>query len=115
IRMKRAGALLVADDPFLNSQSGLIAGLALRDKLASVLPVVRGVEDGGLIGYVNDVRHRYRSSAEYVHRILQGAKAGELPIVQPLKFELVLNLQTAAALGIEIPQTVRIRADRVIE
>lgn len=115
LRMKHAAAVLVGDDAFISTQGGLIASLALHGKLPSVFPEAAGVEAGGLIGYVNDTRHRYRSAAEYVHRILQGESAGGLPIVQPTKFELLVNARTAAAIGIAIPQSIRARADRVIE
>jgi putative ABC transport system substrate-binding protein len=115
LRMRHAGALFVVDDPFLDSQSGAIADLALRDKVASIFPLARAAKNGGLIGYANDARQRYRSTADYVDRILKGEKAGDLPIEPPLKFELSLNLKTAAELGIAIPPPVRARADQVIE
>jgi putative ABC transport system substrate-binding protein len=112
---RRAGAVLVGDDTFLNSQGGVVAGLALRYKMATLFPTLRGVEDGGLIAYANDARYRFRRAADYVDRILKGAKAGDLPIEQPTRFTLAVNLKTAAALGIAIPQSVLLRADRVIE
>ena len=115
MRMRRVGAVLVGDGGFLSSLSGTLASLALKDKLASIFPVARGAEEGGLISYANDTRHRQRSAADYVDRILKGAKPGDLPIEQPVKFELTLNLKTAAALGIAVPPSVRARADRVIE
>ena len=112
---RRAGAVLIGDDAVLNSQGGVIAGLALRYKMAAIFPTLRGVEDGGLIGYVNDVRYRYQSAAVYVDRILKGANPGDLPIEQPMKFELAVNLKTAAALGITVPASILARADRVIK
>jgi putative ABC transport system substrate-binding protein len=111
----RVGALLVADDVFLNAQGGTVIGLAMKYKLPTLFAYVRAVEDGGLIGYANDAQHRYRSTAEYVDRILKGAKPGDLPIVQPTKFEFAVNKKTAAALGIALPQSVLARATRVIE
>jgi putative ABC transport system substrate-binding protein len=111
----RAGGLIVGDDSYLNSQTGAIIGLAAKYKLPAIFAHARAVEDGGLIGYANDTRHRYRSAAEYADRILKGAKAGELPIEQPLKFDLVVNKKTAGALGIAIPQSVLARASKVIE
>ncbi len=112
---RRVGGILVGDDGFINSQGGAIAGLALRYKLPTIFPTTRGVEDGGLIAYMSDLRYRYQSTAAYVDRILKGAKAGELPIEQPTKFDLVVNAKTAKALGITIPQPVLLRASRVIE
>jgi putative ABC transport system substrate-binding protein len=112
---RHVAAVLVGDDSFLNSQSGDIARLALQHKMVTIFPTLRGVEDGGLIGYVNDMRYRFQSAAAYVDRILKGAKPGELPIEQPMKFELAVNQKTAKALGITIPQSVLLRAGRVIE
>jgi len=112
---RRVGAVLVADDPFIGSQAGAIAALALRYKLPTIFPTVRGVEDGGLIAYMNDARYRYQSTAAYVDRILKGAKAGELPMEQPTKFDLVVNAKTAKELGITLPQPVLLRASRVLE
>jgi len=112
---RRVGAVLVGDDTFLNSQGGAVASLALKYKMATIFPLIRGVEDGGLIGYANDIRYRYQSAADYVDRILKGAKPGDLPIEQPMKFELVVNQKTAKALGIAIPQSILARAIRVIE
>jgi putative ABC transport system substrate-binding protein len=112
---RRAGAVVVGDDVFLNSQFPAVASLALKHRMATIFPQVRGVEDGGLIGYANDTRYRYQSTAVYVDKILKGAKAGDLPFEQPMKFELVVNQKTARALGIAIPQSVLARANRVIE
>jgi putative ABC transport system substrate-binding protein len=112
---RRVGAVLVGDDTFLSSQSGAVAGLALKYKMATIFPHGRGVEDGGLIGYANDIRYRYQSAAVYVDRILKGEKPGDLPIEQPMKFDLTVNQKTAKALGIAIPQSVLLRAGRVIE
>lgn len=112
---RRVGGVLVADDSFINTQGGAIAALALKYKLPAIFPTLRGVEDGGLIAYVSDLQHRFRSAADYVDKILRGAKPGELPIEQPAKFELVVNAKTARALGIAIPQPVLLRASRVIE
>ena len=111
---RKVGAVIVGDDPFIGSQGGTIAGLALKHKLPTMFATVRGVEDGGLMAYVNDARYRYQAAAGYVDRILKGAKAGDLPIEQPTKFELVVNAKTAMALGITLPQAVLLRASRVI-
>jgi putative ABC transport system substrate-binding protein len=115
LRTKKVGALLVSEHRALEKRSRQIAALALKDRLPSVFPTPRGADEGGLIGCANDPQERYRSAADYVARILKGEKAGELPIQQPVEFDLAINLRTAAALGIEIPPAVRARADRVIE
>ena len=83
--------------------------------MATIFPTLRGVEDGGLIGYANDTRYRFQSAAVYVDRILKGANPGELPIEQPMKFDLAVNQKTARALGLTIPSSVLKRAGRVIE
>jgi putative ABC transport system substrate-binding protein len=112
---RRAGAVMLADDSFINTLSGTVAGLALKYKLPSIFPLLRGVEDGGLIGYVSDQKYRYQSAAVYVDRILKGARPAEMPIEQPTKFTLMVNQKTAAALGIVIPRSILARADKVIE
>jgi putative ABC transport system substrate-binding protein len=112
---RHAGAVLVGDDAFLNSQGAAVASLALKHKMATIFPHTRGAEDGGLIGYANDTVFRYQSTAAYVDRILKGEKPGDLPIEQPMKFTLALNKKTAKELGIAIPQAVLLRAGRVIE
>jgi len=115
LRTKKVGALLVSEHRALERQSSLIAALARKHRLPSIFPTPRGAEAGGLLGGASDPRERYRSAADYVARILKGETAGDLPIVQPVNLELVLNLRTAAALGIEVPPALRARAARVIE
>jgi putative ABC transport system substrate-binding protein len=112
---RRAQGVVIGDDRFLDSQSSSVAAQALHYKLPAVFPGRRGVEDGGLLGYANDAKHRYRSTADYVDRILKGAKAGELPIEQPMKFDLAVNKKTAAALGIALPPSILKRASKVVE
>ena len=93
----------------------LVAELALRDRLPTMFFAREFVEDGGLMSYGPNHRDMFRHAANYVDRILKGAKAGDLPIEQPTRFELVINLKTAKALGIKVPQSLLIRADRVID
>jgi putative tryptophan/tyrosine transport system substrate-binding protein len=108
------GAIVLADPTFVSRREQL-ASLALKHRLPVAYQRSENVEAGGLISYSADLREQFRLAAGYVHRILQGAAPGELPVVQPTKVELVANLKTARALGIAIPQAVLLRADRVIE
>jgi putative ABC transport system substrate-binding protein len=111
----RVGAVLVGDDNYISTQAGAIAGLAMKHKLPTLFAQRRGVEAGGLMSYANDANFRYQSAAVYVDRILKGAKPGDLPIVQPTRFELSVNRKTAEALGITLPQSILARANKVIE
>lgn len=91
------------------------AELALKHRVPAMLLTARDVEDGGLISYWTDHAEHYRRAAAYVDRILRGTKPAELPVERPTKLELVVNVRTARLLGIAIPQSVLVRADRVIE
>jgi putative ABC transport system substrate-binding protein len=93
----------------------LIVKLAARHRLPAVYPFRFWVAGGGLISYGPDLVDQYRRAAGYVDRILKGEKAADLPVQAPTKYETVLNLQTAKALGTELPPTVLARADEVIE
>jgi putative ABC transport system substrate-binding protein len=93
----------------------MIIGLAARHRLPAVYPFRRFVADGGLISYGPDQNEPYRLAAGYVDRILKGEKPADLPVQAPTKYEMVINLRTAKALGIEVPATVYARADEVIE
>jgi putative ABC transport system substrate-binding protein len=111
----RAGALAIMPGPVFTANLKQIANLAAKGRLPSIYNVGDFADAGGLVAYGPDRADLFRRAATYVDKILKGAKPGDLPIEQPTKFELVVNLKTAKALGITIPQSVRFRADRVIE
>jgi putative ABC transport system substrate-binding protein len=111
----RAGAIYVATDQVVALQSAQIIALALSNRLPTMFGVRRLMDAGGLMTYAIDDLAMFRRAASYVDKILKGAKPGDVPIEEPTKFELVINLKTAKALGLTIPQSVLIRADRVIE
>ena len=110
-----AGGLLVLGDPFLYSLRREIADLSAKFRLPAVYQSREWVEAGGLMSYGGDRRQLYRRAAEYVDKILKGAKPADLPVEQPTKFELVINLKTAKALGLTIPPSLLGRADEVIQ
>jgi putative tryptophan/tyrosine transport system substrate-binding protein len=108
-------ALIVALDPFFIQQRRQIAELATKGRIATMFGGSGHVEAGGLFSYGPDIADNFRRAASYVDRILKGAKPGDLPVEQPSKFELLINLRTAETIGIAIPRDLRARADRVIE
>ena len=109
------GALLVVPDPVFNLNQTRLIDLAARSRLPSAFGLRGNVEAGGLLTFGPNLADQYRRAATYVDKILKGAKPADLPVEQPTKFELVINLKTAKALGITIPQSVILRADQVIE
>ena len=113
-REKVRGAVILGD-PLVFAQRQQLAELALKHQIASVYPAREHVEAGGLMSYGVDIVDGFRRAASFVDRILKGAKPGDLPIEQATTLELAINLKTAKALGLVIPLSVLIRADRVIE
>jgi putative tryptophan/tyrosine transport system substrate-binding protein len=112
---ERASALFVLDDPLLFESRQRITDLALKHRLPLVSGISAFAEAGGLVTYGAKQSDLYRRAALFVDRILKGAKPATLPIEQPTSFELVLNLKTAKALGLTMPSSLRLRADRLIE
>ena len=115
VTRERAHALFVLFDPFLFAQRARIVRFANDHRLPAMYPHREYAEAGGLIAYGTDVRDNARRAATYVHKILAGAKPANMPVEQPTKFELVINLKTAKALGLTIPPSLLLRADQVIE
>ncbi len=111
----RPDALLVLQDTLLFVNRGRIAEFAVRNRLVSAFPGRIYVDAGGLVSYGPDLRAVAARAAVYVDKILKGAKPADLPVEQPTKFELVINLKTAKALGLTIPASVMLRADHIIE
>ena len=109
------GGLIVMPDTFTSAHRVEITSLAARYRLPAVYPFRFFTELGGLLSYGNDLPDNFRRAATYVDRILKGAKPSELPVQAPVKFELVINLKTAKALGLDVPLQLQQRADEVIE
>ena len=109
------GGLIVMPDSFLSVHRAEIISLAARFRLPAVYSRRFFTEVGGLLSYGNDFGDNYRRAASYADRILRDAKPSELPVQAPVKFELMINLKTAKALGLTVPPSVLARADEVIE
>lgn len=115
MKRARAQALIVQVTPFFTNNRKRIAELALQHRLPSMFEAQDAVDSGGLISYGANYDAMFRRAAFYVDKILKGAKPADLPVEQPTKFEMVINLKTAKALGLTIPQSVLLQADEVIK
>jgi putative ABC transport system substrate-binding protein len=108
-------ALIILPDTFLGFHNELIVELAARNRIPTIYPFGYSPARGGLVSYGPDTTHQFRQAAAYVDRILRGEKPADLPVVQPTKFEFVINLKTARTLGLTVPNTLLVAADTVIE
>ncbi len=115
MRRQRAGGVLVLPDTLFLAQRTQIAALAAKSRLPAVYTLREHAEAGGLMAYGANSFLMYRRAATYVDKILKGAKPADLPVEQPTRFELVINMKTAKALGLKIPQSILIRADQAIQ
>jgi putative ABC transport system substrate-binding protein len=110
-----AAALIVLPDPFLGRHYNLIVDAAARHRVPAIYPFRYYTDSGGLISYGPDQNDQFRRAAGYVDRILKGEKPADLPVQQPTKFDFVINLKAARALGLTVPNTLLVAADQVIE
>ena len=115
IGVSGAQGIIVAGDPFFTGNDVKLAQFAASKRLPAVYFFKRFADAGGLMTYGASLEDSYRKAAQYVDKILKGAKPADLPIEQPTKFELVINLKTARALGLKLPQSLLLRADQVID
>ena len=111
----RGGALVVNGDPMFYANRARIIGSTLRYKIPSIYNGREYVADGGLMSYLSPTDWHWRTAAGFVDKILKGTKPADLPVVQPTEFKLVINLKTAKALGITIPQSLLLRADEKLQ
>ena len=115
LAVRGANAVLLLSSPVFNSQRKRIVDIAIKHRLPAIYFNPEFVEDGGLMAYTASYTDLYRRAAVYVDKILKGAKPADLPIEQPTKFELVINLKAAKQIGLTIPPNVLARADKVIK
>jgi putative ABC transport system substrate-binding protein len=112
---QQAGALLGLASPIFFRQRADLAEIAIKHRLPAIVPFREAAEDGVLLAYGAGLPDMLRRAAEYIDRIVKGARPADLPMEQPTKFELVINLKTAKALGVTIPSSLLLRADHVIQ
>ncbi len=112
---ERAGAMLVLSSPVFNSARKQIADLAAKHRLPAIMPFPGFAEDGGLMAYGPDLTSLFRQAGTIAVKILKGAKPGDLPVERPTRFQFAVNLKTAKALGLRLPQSILVRADQVIQ
>jgi putative ABC transport system substrate-binding protein len=115
LRRKQVGALVIGNDPFFNSRSSGLADLSLRHSFPVIYQYRKFVEAGGLMSYGASNTDSHRQLGRYVGRVLAGARPSDLPVEQSTKLDLLINLKTAKALGLSVPQAILARADEVIE
>ena len=115
IKRARADAVILGENTMFIAEHRRIAELAIEHRLPMMVPAKEYAQAGALLSYGTDYLDLFRRAALYVEKILKGAKPGDLPVEQPTKFELVINLKTAKALGLTVPQSLLGRADEVIQ
>jgi putative ABC transport system substrate-binding protein len=113
--IRASDALVVFADPVFATQRRQIVAIVSRERIPAIYGMAEFVQEGGLIAYGPDLALRFRMAASYVDKILRGANPGDLPIQQPNAFTLAINLKTAKALGIKVPQSILVRADEVVQ
>jgi putative ABC transport system substrate-binding protein len=112
---ERTAGLIVVSSPMFFAERGRLAELAVRSRLPTVFTQREYIEAGGLVSYGSNLASGFRRAAEFVNRILKGAKPGDLPVEQATTFELVVNLKTANTLGLRLPHSLLVRVDHVIQ